>query len=65
MVKYALRENTLGENSKGCIAVVSALGVASLEDIIGHMISEGTGLTRPQAMAYFEKLSQSVDYFIR
>jgi len=64
MVKYALKENTLGEDSKGCIAIVSALGVASLDDIIGHMISEGTGLTRPQAMAYFEKLSQSVEYFI-
>ena len=64
MVKYALKENTLGEDSKGCLAIVSALGVATLEDVTGHMIAEGTGLTRPQAMAYFEKLSQSVEYFI-
>jgi hypothetical protein len=28
------------------------------------MIAEGTGLTRPQALAYFEKLTQSVEYFI-
>ena len=65
MVKYALKENTLGDNSKGCLAVVSAVGSAALDDIIGHMIAEGTGLTRPQAMAYFEKLTQSVEYFIR
>jgi len=64
MVKYALKENTLGEDSKGCLAIVNALGVATLDDVIGHMIAEGTGLTRPQAMAYFEKLSQSVEYFI-
>ena len=64
MVKYALKENTLGDDSTGCIAVVSALGVASLDDVIGHMITEGSGLTRPQAMAYFEKLAQSVEYFI-
>jgi hypothetical protein len=65
MVKYALKENKLGESSSGCLAIVSALGTASLDDIIGHIISEGTGLTRPQAMAYFEKLTQSVEYFIR
>ena len=65
MVKYALRENTLGDDSKGCLAVVSAVGFANLEAVIGHMIDEGTGLTRPQAMAYFEKLTQSVEFFIR
>jgi len=64
MVKYALKENKLGEDSKGCVAVVSAVGAANLGDVIGHMISEGAGLTRPQAMAYFEKLTQSVEYFI-
>jgi len=64
MVKYALKENKLGEDSTGCFAVVSALGTATIDDVIGHMISEGTGLTRPQAMAYFEKLSQSVEYFV-
>ena len=64
MVRYALKENKLGEDSKGCLAIVSALGAATIDDVIGHMISEGTGLTRPQAMAYFEKLAQSVEYFI-
>jgi len=64
MVKYALKANTLGDDTKGCIAVVSAVGAATLDDVIGHMIAEGTGLTRPQAMAYFEKLTQSVEYFI-
>jgi len=56
MVKYALRENKLGEDSTGCLAVVSTLGAATIDDVIGHIISEGTGLTRPQAMTYFEKL---------
>jgi len=64
MVKYALKANTLGDDTKGCIAVASAVGAATLDDVIGHMITEGTGLTRPQAMAYFEKLTQSVEYFI-
>jgi hypothetical protein len=64
MVKYALKENKLGEDSKGCLAIVSAVGAATIDDVIGHMIEEGTGLTRPQAMAYFEKLTQSVEYFL-
>jgi len=29
------------------------------------MIAEGTGLTRPQALAYFEKLTQTIEYFLR
>ena len=64
MVKYALKANTLGDDTKGCIAIVSAIGAANLNDVIGHMIAEGAGLTRPQAMAYFEKLTQSVEYFV-
>jgi len=28
------------------------------------MVAEGTGLTRPQALAYFEKLVQSFEHFI-
>ena len=64
MVQYALRENTLKGDPNGYIAEVNALGVATLDDIIGQMITEGSGLTRPQAMAYFEKLTQSVEYFI-
>jgi len=65
MVKYALKDNKLGENTKGYIAVVSSLGTANLDDLIGYIIAEGTGLTRPQAMAYFEKLTQSVEYFVQ
>ena len=64
MVTYALRENTLKGSPEGYIAVVNTLGVATLDDIIGQMITEGSGLSRPQAMAYFEKLAQSVEYFI-
>lgn len=64
MVKYALIENQLGNDSEGCLAIVSSQGAANLEDIISYMVAEGTGLTRPQALAYFEKLVQSVEYFI-
>jgi len=34
------------------------MGAATIDDTIIHIISEGTGLSRPQAMAYFERLPQ-------
>ena len=33
MVKYALKENKLGEVSKGCLAIVSAVGAATINDV--------------------------------
>jgi hypothetical protein len=65
MLKYSLLENQLTTDLYSCIAVVSGQGKKNLDDIIDYMIAEGTGLTRPQAMAYFEKLVQSIEFFIR
>ena len=61
MVKYALKANTLGDDTKGCIAVASAVGAATLDDVIGHMITEGTGLTRPQAQDSFDALRHRIN----
>jgi len=64
MIKYALLENTLVANPKGCVAVVTTAGTKDLNDILDLMIAEGSGLTLPQALAYFEKLSQIVEFFL-
>lgn len=42
------------------MALVSSPETKTLNDVIDVMIAEGTGLTRPQALAYFEKLTQTV-----
>ena len=64
MLKYALVENVMTTDPHNCIAVVSSPEVKDLNDVIDFMIAEGTGLTRPQAMAYFEKLTQTIEYFL-
>jgi len=48
----------------GYIAKVSQWAKTDLDDIMDYMVAEGTGLTRPQALAYFEKLVQSFEHFI-
>ena len=64
MLKYSLTENVLASNPNGCVAVVSGSETKDLNAVIDYMIAEGTGLTRPQAMAYFEKLTQTIEYFV-
>jgi len=64
MIKYALLENNLVASPNGCVAVVTTDGTKDLNDILNLMVAEGSGLTRPQALAYFEKLSQIVEYFL-
>ena len=64
MLKYSLVENALTLNPNGFVAVVTSPENKSLNDVIDYMIAEGTGLTRPQAMAYFEKLSQTIEFFL-
>jgi len=54
----------MATDPKNCIAVVSSTENKNLNDVISKMIAEGTGLTRPQAMAYFEKLTQIIVEFI-
>jgi len=64
MLKYALVENVLAPTPSGYVALVSGQETIGLDAVIGYMISEGTGLTRPQAYAYFEKLVQSIEFFL-
>jgi hypothetical protein len=64
MIKYQLIESSIATEPGACHAIVSSSDSRNLDQIIQHMISEGTGLTKPQAMAYFEKLSQSILYFL-
>ena len=46
------------------IATVNQKEKTDLDQIIDYMVMEGTGLTRPQALAYFEKLVQAYEHFI-
>ena len=63
MVEYAIVESTIpGIN---CVASINKQRKMTLDDVIDYMIAEGTGLTRPQALAYFEKIVQTFEYFIR
>ena len=64
MINYALVENALAPNPNGYVAVVSSPETKDLNDVINFIIAEGTGLTRPQALAYFEKLIQTIEYFV-
>jgi len=64
MLKYALVENVLALNPNGYVAVVSSPETKDLNAVINYMIAEGTGLTRPQALAYFEKLIQTIEFFV-
>jgi len=60
MIKYQLRKNLLNTEESNYIAYVKSSGAKSLDDLVTKMVEEGTGLTRPQALAYFEKLTQIV-----
>ena len=64
MMTYALVENGLALGPFKCVAIVSSPEVKGLNAVIDHMVAEGTGLTRPQALAYFEKLTQTIEYFV-
>jgi len=63
MIKYCLVENALSENTKNYLAKVYRLENKNLDDILKYMVEEGSGLTRHQAMAYFERLTQAVMRF--
>lgn len=63
MIKYVLAENAITAENKSCYAVVSSQKTINLDKIITHMIEEGSGLTRPLALAYFERLTQSIIFY--
>ena len=64
MIRYSLTKNTMNSDSNEYIAVVNQWEKTDLDQIIDYMVAEGTGLTRPQALAYFEKLVQAFEHFI-
>lgn len=47
------------------MALVTNSETKNLDDIINLMIDEGTGLTRPQALAYFERLMQAIGFWLQ
>lgn len=65
MLKYYLVENPLAKEESNYVALVSSPETKTLEQVVDIMIAEGTGLTRPQALAYFEKLTQTVLGFLK
>lgn len=58
MLKFCLVENPMAKDEKNFVAVVSSIKTVGLEELLQDMVDEGTGLTRPQALAYFEKMTQ-------
>jgi len=64
MIHYSLTKDRMNPETDGYIAKVKQWAKTDLDDIMDYMVAEGTGLTRPQALAYFEKLMQSIEHFI-
>jgi len=60
MFKYCLIENPLSKEEKNFVALVRSERTIDLEQFLKDMVDEGSGLTRPQALAYFEKMTQLV-----
>lgn len=65
MIKYYLIENYLLKGDSKYMALVTNTETKNLNDIINMMIDEGTGLTRPQALAYFERLMQAIGFWLQ
>jgi hypothetical protein len=60
MFKYCLINNPLAKEGKNFVALVRSERTINLDRFLKDMVDEGTGLTRPQALAYFEKMTQLV-----
>jgi hypothetical protein len=58
MLKYCLIENPLLKDGKSFIALARSSKTVDLDQFMNDMVDEGTGLTKPQALAYFEKMIQ-------
>lgn len=50
----------MSKDTKSYVALVRSSKSINLDEILDDMVDEGTGLSRPQALAYFEKLTQLV-----
>lgn len=57
MLKYCLIDNQLSKDEKNCVAIVRSEKTINLDEFLNDMVEEGTGLNRPQALAYFEKMT--------
>lgn len=64
MTKYYLTKNYLLNDENKFVAMVFNSKPKDLNDIISYMVNEGAGLTRPQAIAYFERLMQTVGFWL-
>mgnify|MGYP000867925226 CR=1 FL=1 len=60
MLKYCLIDNRMSKDGKNCVAIVSSAKTVDLDELLDDIVAEGTGLTRPQALAYFEKMTQLI-----
>lgn len=65
MIKYVLAKNAFTKNDDKFVALISGSETKTMDDIIDMMVSEGTGMTRPQTLAYFEKLKQTIRFFLQ
>ena len=63
MIRYSLTKDRMNPETGGYIAKVKQSEKTDLDEIFDYMAAEGTGLTRPQALAYFEKLLQAFEFF--
>lgn len=64
-LQYALFDNPLTDDPTDLMAVIQDPDTVDLGMITDEMVDEGTGLTRPQAKAYNEKLFQIVKSHVR
>jgi len=65
MLKYCLIENPMPKGEQDYIASVACNKIIKMDHYIDDMVAEGTGLTRPQAIAYFEKLIQLTERYLK
>lgn len=64
MLNYVLVENAFIKNENKFVALITNSKSINMDDIINLMVSEGTGLTRPQTLAYFEKFKQAIRFYL-
>jgi len=65
MLKYCLIENKMSKDEQNFVALVRSGKTVNLDEFPDDLVDEGTGLTRPQALAYFEKMTQLIIKYLR
>ncbi len=63
-LKFALFKNRLVKDTNAYRAIVQEQKSIDLAQLIDEMVAEGTGLTRPQALAYCEKLFSLCEHYV-